>query len=116
MDLNQSKLTKTEWNNTEIPVNDEEKKILKMICDGYHNVNLIHNNNLSLFGYIKFTPNDELQDHLYKIYFEGEVKKLNKNYEIPFTLKINEKKKLKSSEKIKIDNVNNDIQNAGPKI
>ena len=116
MDLNQSKLTKTEWNNTEIPVNDEEKKILKMICEGYHNVNLIHNNNLSLFGYIKFTPSDELQDHLYKTYFEGEIKKLNKKYEIPFTLKIKEKKKLKSSEKIKIDNVNNDIQNAGPKI
>ena len=53
MDLNQTKLTKTEWNSTEIPVSTEEKQILKLICDGYHNVNLIYNNNLVEYSKIK---------------------------------------------------------------
>jgi hypothetical protein len=116
MDLNQNKLTKTEWNNTEIPVSPEEKKILKLICDGYHDVNLINNDNLSLIGYAKLDSYEEMHNHLYKVYFEKEVKKLNKKYEIPYEIKIKEKKSLRSGEKIKIENVNSDIQNAGPKI
>lgn len=116
MDLNQTKLTKTEWNSTEIPVSTEEKQILKLICDGYHNVNLIYNNNLSIIGYTKLDNNDEMHNHLYKVYFEEQVKNLNKKYEIPFEIKIKDKKSLKSGEKMKIENVNKDIQNAGPKI
>ena len=87
MDLNQTKLTKTEWNSTEIPVSTEEKQILKLICDGYHNVNLIYNNNLSIIGYTKLDNNDEMHNHLYKVYFEEQVKNLNKKYEIPFEIK-----------------------------
>jgi hypothetical protein len=35
MDLQQTKLTKTEWNNTEIPVQEDEQFILKLIKDGF---------------------------------------------------------------------------------
>ena len=38
MDLTQKKLSKAEWNNIEVPFPDEEKNILKLIIDGYHNV------------------------------------------------------------------------------
>lgn len=73
MDLRQTKLTKTEWSNTEIPVSDQEKLILKMIIDGYRNVNIRINTNQSMFQIMKieFTPENEL--FLYKKYFEKEV-------------------------------------------
>jgi hypothetical protein len=40
MDLKQSKLTKTEWNNTEITVSDNEIFVLKTIVEGFHDRNL----------------------------------------------------------------------------
>ena len=40
MDLSQKKLSKSEWNNIEIPFPEKEKKILKLICDGYHNIDI----------------------------------------------------------------------------
>jgi hypothetical protein len=40
MDLKQTKLTKTEWNNTEVPVSDDEKRVLKLIRDGFKDVNI----------------------------------------------------------------------------
>ena len=46
MDLNQQKLTKTEWDTTEIPISSEEKEILKLIIDGYKDVNILYNKNL----------------------------------------------------------------------
>ncbi len=43
MDLNQQKLTKTEWESTEIPISDDEKEIIKLIIEGFHDVNYIYN-------------------------------------------------------------------------
>ena len=43
MDLTQSKLTKSEWENIESPVSDAEKTVLQMIVSGYTDVN-IHRN------------------------------------------------------------------------
>ena len=45
MDFNQDKLTKNEWNGTEIPISKEEKEILQMIRHGYHDVNYNYNKN-----------------------------------------------------------------------
>jgi hypothetical protein len=47
MDLTQTKLSKTEWTNLEILVSPDEKRVLKMIVDGYNNVNISRNDNLS---------------------------------------------------------------------
>ena len=49
MDLRQNKLSKREWETIEQPVSDNEKKILKIIKEGYHNVNMKLNNKQSLF-------------------------------------------------------------------
>ena len=43
MDLNQQKLTKTEWDTTELMVSAEEKEILNLIIKGYDDVNIIYN-------------------------------------------------------------------------
>ena len=69
MDLSQTKLTKTEWITTEIPVADDEKFILKMIIDGYHNINIRTNKNQSLFQRMKIEYTPENETFLYKKYF-----------------------------------------------
>ena len=47
MDLNQQKLTKTEWDTTEIPISQEEREILKLIITGYSDVNYIYKSELA---------------------------------------------------------------------
>lgn len=84
MDLNQRKLTKSEWGATEVPVSSEEKEILNLIMRGYNNVNIKYNKNVSLFGYLKIEYTELLEDYLYNKYFSekiGEIKKGIKNFE-----------------------------------
>ena len=75
MDLNQQKLTKIEWDTTEIPVSKEEKEILDLIVKGYHDVNIIYNKTIllliiydwnqmktSCFNYIKIILKKQLKN------------------------------------------------------
>ena len=73
MDLYQRKLTKTEWNSIEVPVSGSEKEILKLIVDGYDNVNIRYNKHVSMMGILKLTYNEGIEDYLYKTYLESEV-------------------------------------------
>ena len=58
MDLNQTKLSKIEWDTTEIPITKDEHEILTLINKGYDNVNIIYNTSNSqcskIFDIIKF--------------------------------------------------------------
>ena len=81
MDLTQSKLSKAEWMNVEIPVSDQEKQILEVILEGYHNVNLRKNQTQSLLTFMKIEHTSEIEDHLYKQYFERDVQDMVKTYE-----------------------------------
>ena len=48
MDLNQQKLSRIEWDTTEIPITKDEKhEILTLLYKGYDNVNIIYNKNES---------------------------------------------------------------------
>jgi len=69
MDLNQRKLNKSEWESIEVPVTDEEKTILTLICNGYHDVNIKYNKYLSLFGYLKVEYSLLMEDYLFYNYF-----------------------------------------------
>ena len=40
MDLTQRKLNKSEWDSIEIPVSQSEQKILKLIIEGFNDVNI----------------------------------------------------------------------------
>jgi hypothetical protein len=40
MDLNQRKLTRSEWESIEVPVSFQEKDVLGLIIQGFHNVNI----------------------------------------------------------------------------
>ena len=49
MDLIQRKLTKSEWEGIEVPVSEDEREILKLIKNGYRDINIRYNNNEQQF-------------------------------------------------------------------
>lgn len=90
MDLVQRKLTRDEWNSVEIPVSDEEKIIIKMITNGYHNINLIENYSNSIAMFLKINMSENMDNHLYKTYFLDIVKEQVEKYKLDFNYKIKE--------------------------
>ena len=68
MDLKQTKLSKTEWNNTEVPVETSELFILSVVNDGFDNINICKNMNKSLFEMLKIDISKENEDYLYLKY------------------------------------------------
>jgi hypothetical protein len=80
MDLKQTKLTKTEWNNTEVPVSTDEMRILHLIREGFHDVNTKSNINQSMFQVVKIEVTPENESYLYKSYFEKDITTTIKKY------------------------------------
>jgi hypothetical protein len=80
MDLKQTKLTKTEWNNTEVPVSGDEMRVLQLIKDGFSDVNIKSNVNQSMFQLVKIEVSPENEAYLYTQYFEKDVKSTIKKY------------------------------------
>ncbi len=81
--INQIKLSKSEWDYTEIPENQNEKEIMSMIIQGYHDVNVLQTCQQSLISFLKIQPSTEMHHHLYATFYqtilEGFVKKHRKN-------------------------------------
>jgi hypothetical protein len=81
--INQVKLSKSEWDYTEIPENQSEKNIMSMIIQGFHNVNIVQTTQQSLISFLKIQPSTEMHHHLYATFYqsmlEGFVKKHRKN-------------------------------------
>ena len=113
MDLTQSKLTKSEWMNVEIPVSDNEKVILKLINDGCEDVNIRINKNLSLFQMMKIEFSEENEAHLFKEYFEKNIQEIIKKFDSKKIIKFNTKtllsKKPKKADMIRMQNLNENI-------
>ena len=89
MDLVQRKLTRQEWNTIEIPVGDHETSILKMINNGYDNLNISFCLALSLIDYMKMTSLDTIHAKLYDLYLKEPIEKINKKYKIEYNMKNN---------------------------
>ena len=81
MDLSQRKLSKQEWNNAEIPVSEYEKIILNLIHDGYNNVNIRMNVNLSLLQILKIDYSPDIEFYIFKKYFEKDIQDTLKKYD-----------------------------------
>ena len=62
MNLNQNKLSKSEWDGIEIPVSSDEIEILKLIISGFHDVNIKYNKANSLFSHLKIEYNEKMED------------------------------------------------------
>jgi len=116
MDLRQNKLTKEEWEALEVPVGKEELKILKLIKDGYSNLNIKWNEIPSLIEFMKITNNVTLFHHyLYNRYCKDKFLKLEKKYKIEkYNFKTKKKLTLKKADIIRIDN--SDTRLEGTKI
>jgi hypothetical protein len=117
MDLKQNKLSKTEWESIEKSVDDNEKRILKLIVDGYADVNIRFNETQSLNNYIRFDPSIEMDYFLYKKYFEASMTTSLGKYtdgtplgEYECTLNSGKLKKLKSGETIRLNNLEKNIE------
>jgi len=84
MDLQQRKLTKSEWESIEIPVSPDEVEVLKLIMNGYTDVNVRYNKSVSLFRFIKMEYNETVEDYLYEKYFSGKMKTIITKYNVDF--------------------------------
>jgi hypothetical protein len=80
MDLTQSKLTRSEWETIELPVSDQETEILRLIQQGYQNVNIRFNNTQSLLSHMKMETSPEFHDYLFKQYFAKDVQDMTTTY------------------------------------
>jgi len=81
MDLTQKKLSKSEWQNIEVPFPEREKHILKLIIDGYNNSNIFYNETRSMHSIMKLENGIiGLNEYIYKEYFEEKIKKMIKKY------------------------------------
>lgn len=81
--IDQVKLSKSEWDYTEIPESQSEKDIMQMIINGFGDVNIIRTSQHSLVSFLKITPTPEMHQHLYATFYqtllESLVKKHRKN-------------------------------------
>ena len=66
----QGRLTKSEWNNMEIPVSPDELAIIKLIRESYHNIQLKTNPHSSMIGILKTSSSPEMHAYLYQKHFE----------------------------------------------
>lgn len=120
MDLTQTKLTKSEWNNTEVPVQDNEKFILNVIKKGYSDVNVRLNINKSMLQVIKIENTPENQNYLYDNYFNKDISNAIKKYPLDgFEFSNSTKKSAKKPKKVdimRIQNTDNQIKALRKKI
>lgn len=79
MDLTQKKLTKAEWESIETPISESEKKIIKVIIDGYDTVNIRYNENQSMLQILHIVSNPEIGQYLFKEYFLKEIEQIVTN-------------------------------------
>ena len=111
MDLTQRKLTKSEWEGIEVPVDMEERRILNLIKDGYNDINIRYNHNKSLASYMKIDVTDDITAYLYNRYFKTTVDQLNKKYGMEEQTQGKKKSKktktpkLKTADVIRIENI-----------
>ena len=117
---NQTKLTKSEWESVEIPIPDDEKRILELIIAGYSDVNIRHNNNNSLLSYTKVEKTAIIETYFYTKFFRAQILEIVKiikprtkpeNPIVDFDKTVKEVniKKLKSADSIRIENMSSNI-------
>ena len=100
MDLTQERLTKSEWDYLEVPVNPGEKTILNLIYNGYDNSNYTHNDSNSLLGWMKIGTEDEsFHLYMYQEYFKKTMDNIIKTYELEYSICEKKKKPLKKLRK-----------------
>ena len=109
MDLQQNKLTKAEWESIEIPSTNEEKKILKLIVAGFHNINIKNNETLSILSYLKLSNTELINKYIFMKYLEPELVIIYNKYKIKYTPKKFNKKTLSKADIIRFDHMESNL-------
>ena len=109
--LKQTKLSKSEWDSLEVPPPENEKRILHLINDGYTNTKIIANYTENMISFSKLPCNDGMHHYIYTKYFQETVNALKGKYKISFEIETKGIKKLKSADSIRIQNMDQTIQN-----
>jgi hypothetical protein len=114
--LIQTKLTSEEWNGVEIMEPEEEMRILRLIIDGFHDVNRVFNPNLSLISRLKITMTPEMEDYLFDEYFKKRVERVLAlgGFKVgAFEVKAKSKKTMKKMDLMRIQNMNTTFGGSG---
>ena len=102
MDLNQQKLSKSEWDSVEIPVSEDEAAILKLITSGFADVNIKTNKTNSLFSFLKIEYSPQMEDFLYNKHFANRITSLLKDHAITYIKFSNDNNKFRAK---KVDEI-----------
>ena len=110
LDLAQGKLSREEWISIEVPLPDDEKHIIKLICDGYHDVNICQNKTLSLLTFLRIPISNGAHAHIYKRYIETKLVLLTNRY--GFTIQKQKKKlaALKKKDILRLENADKNMK------
>jgi hypothetical protein len=109
MNLTQQKLTKSEWDFLELPINKNELYILKFIHNSHNNINASENPNNSLISYLKINVEEyeDFHKYFYNKFYEEPIHQIVKQHKLKYKLRINIKKlSIKKANKIRIRNIN----------
>lgn len=108
--LQQTKLSKSEWNSLEVPFTKRETEILQLIQDGYRKPDIIYNNTTNMMLFTKLPISQEMHLYIYVKYFQSIIEPLKSKYNIN-TLTVEKTiKRLKSADSIRVQNVDQIIQ------
>ena len=113
MDFNQNKLTREEWNSIEMKLPDEEIQIIKMIVNGFQNVNIEVMTNYTIIMFLKFDNAENIDNFIYNHYFKKFVDKTIKKYSLDYSISNSDKKlkRLNTADMIRIQQNNPDKLN-----
>jgi hypothetical protein len=105
MDFSQDKLSKKEWDATEIPVSPAEMTVLKLITSGFDNVNIKQNGCDSIFTNLKIEYSEPLNNYIYSKFLNDKVVSIATKYNAAFIkIPINVKSMtIKTADKIRME-------------
>lgn len=113
MDLNQRKLTRDEWNSIEVPVSVDEKRILKLIQDGYEDVMLKRNTTPSMLQHLKVEDNDAIDMYVFTRYIQDPFKKVvdcAKKNRVPLEIEKHDSSSIKKKDLFRFRNTDSQLE------
>ena len=114
MDLTQRKLTRHEWNSIEKPVTTDELQIIRLIQDGYKDVNIKRNTTLTIIQHLKVDNRDDIDTFVFIRYIQKQLIstiKYSKKYPIHYSQVSDIKYTVRKSDLIRIGNTDSQLDN-----
>ena len=110
MSLNQTKLTREEWDNLERPITGTEMSIIKFIHKSINNIDEIINKSICLLDFMQI-KDDNYHEYLFNKYYKKRIDKMNKKYSLTYKIDKIKNKNIKKADLIRINNYDKKIEN-----